>query len=129
MISISMKKLVTIPLIALVLGVGLVFLSGAPAMALDIFGGACSNQPDNPVCDASGDDDILTLISNIINTLLFLIGIAAVVVIIIGGFRYVAANGDTGAMATAKNTILYAVVGLVVAIASFAIVNFVLERF
>lgn len=70
-----------------------------------------------------------SIIRIVINTLLFLIGIVAVVMIIMGGFRYIVSNGDTGAMTAAKNTILYAVVGLVVAIAAFAIVNFVLDAF
>lgn len=65
----------------------------------------------------------------IINTIIFVIGAVAVVMIVIGGFRYVVSGGDSGNITSAKNTILYAVVGLVIAILSFAIVNFVINNF
>lgn len=64
--------------------------------------------------------------TDIINVIIYVIGAVAVVMIIVGGFRYVVSNGDSGSITTAKNTILYAVVGLVVAILSYAIVNFVI---
>lgn len=71
-------------------------------------------------------EDIIRIVINII---LFLVGVAAVVMLIIGGFRYVTSQGDSGATASAKNTILYAVVGIIVATAAYAIVNFVLDQF
>jgi hypothetical protein len=49
--------------------------------------------------------------------------------IVIGGIKYTTSNGDSSAITSAKNTILYSVVGLVVAILAFAIVNFVLGAF
>jgi len=55
-------------------------------------------------------------------------GIVAVVVIIIGGIRYATANGDSGQVQSAKNTILYSVVGLVVIIMAAAITQFVIQR-
>lgn len=64
----------------------------------------------------------------IADTLVFLIGAISVIMIIVGGLRYVLSNGDPKAAGSAKDTILYAVVGLVVAIASFAIVQFVLKN-
>lgn len=67
-------------------------------------------------------------IEGVINVLLFIIGAAAVIMIIIGGIRYVVSGGDQGAVTGAKNTILYAVVGLVVAIMAYAIVNFVVTK-
>lgn len=67
------------------------------------------------------------LIENVINILLFVIGAVAVIVIIIGGIRYTTSNGDQAQVTSAKNTILYAVVGLVVAIMAYALVNFILD--
>lgn len=67
-------------------------------------------------------------VEGVINVLLFIIGAAAVIMIIIGGIRYVVSGGDQGAVTGAKNTILYAVVGLVVAIMAYAIVNFVVTK-
>jgi heme/copper-type cytochrome/quinol oxidase subunit 2 len=54
-------------------------------------------------------------------------GVAAVIVIIIGGIRYATSNGDSSGMQTAKNTILYAVVGLIVIIMAAAITAFVIN--
>lgn len=68
-------------------------------------------------------------IKNIINVMLLIIGIVAVIMLIVGGFRYVLSNGNEKAVSGAKDTILYAVIGIVVALLSFAIVNFVLARF
>lgn len=68
-------------------------------------------------------------IKKIINILLFIIGAIAVLMIIIGGLRYVLSAGDQSAVTGAKNTILYAVVGLIIAVMAFAIVNFVLSSF
>jgi hypothetical protein len=69
-----------------------------------------------------------TIFSGIANALIFIVGAVSVIMIIIGGLRYVTANGDSKATTTAKDTILYSVVGLVVAIASYAIVNFVVTK-
>jgi hypothetical protein len=66
-----------------------------------------------------------SLFGAIANTLIFLVGAVSVIYIIIAGLKYVTANGDAKATESAKNTILFAVIGLVVAIASYAIVNFV----
>ena len=66
-----------------------------------------------------------TLIRNVINILLWAIGIVSVIMIIIGGIRYATSNGDSNQVSAAKNTIMYAVIGLVIAIFAYAIVNFV----
>lgn len=63
------------------------------------------------------------------NVLLFIIGAVAVIMIIIGGVKYVISNGDSAQVTSAKNTILYAVIGLIVALLAYAIVKFVLDNF
>ncbi len=73
-------------------------------------------------------DDLPKLIQNIINILLFIAGAVAVVMIILGGIRYITSNGDQAQVKAAKDTILYSVVGLVVAILAFSIVNFVVSK-
>jgi len=65
----------------------------------------------------------------ITNVLLFIIGAISVIMLIIGGIRYVVSGGDSSAVTSAKNTILYAVVGIVVAILAYALVNFVVTSF
>jgi len=83
------------------------------------------------VKEIGGDDsaDLGTNIQTIVNILLFILGAIAVVMIIIGGIKYTTSNGDSAAVTSAKNTILYSVVGLIVAILAYAIVNFVINAF
>lgn len=81
---------------------------------------------------ARGDDqktDLVTNIRVITNTLLFVIGVVAVIMLIVGGFRYIFSGGNTQNTTAAKDTILYAVIGIVVALLAYAIVNFVLGQF
>jgi hypothetical protein len=68
-------------------------------------------------------------ITTIVNIMLYILGAIAVIMIVIGGIRYTTSNGDSAGISGAKNTILYAIVGLVVAILAYAIVNFVLGAF
>ena len=65
----------------------------------------------------------------ITNVLLFIIGAISVIMLIIVGIRYVVSGGDSVAGTSAKNTILYAIVGIVVAILAYALVNFVISSF
>jgi len=79
--------------------------------------------------DSTGQKDSRSagdLAKDFVNIMLFAIGILAVIMIIWGGIRYVLSGGDSGAVSSAKKTILYAVVGLIVAILAYAIVNFVI---
>jgi hypothetical protein len=80
------------------------------------------------ICGATSPDDFNTLMKNIINTILVVLGIIAVIMIIIGGIRYTTSNGDSNQIKGAKDTILYAIIGIIVAIMAYAIVNFVLAR-
>jgi cytochrome bd-type quinol oxidase subunit 2 len=66
--------------------------------------------------------------ANVANILVFLVGSVSVIMIIVGGLRYVTSNGDSKQTEAAKNTVLYAVIGLVVAIVAYAIVNFVVTN-
>ena len=65
------------------------------------------------------------IIQRIINVLLFVVGAASVIMLIIGGIRYVVSAGDQNAVTGAKNTILYALVGVGVALVAFMAVQFV----
>lgn len=68
-------------------------------------------------------------IKTIANILLFILGAIAVIMIIIGGIKYATSNGDSSSITSAKNTILYSVIGLIVALLAYAIVNFILDAF
>lgn len=84
--------------------------------------------------DGEGQVNIPTLsadqvLANGLNLVYFLAGVAAVIVIIIGGVLYSTSAGNSASITKAKNMILYAIVGLVVVFAAFAITNFVIGRF
>jgi cytochrome bd-type quinol oxidase subunit 2 len=80
-------------------------------------------------CDISqGTTGINTIITNIVNIFSIIVGIVSVIMIIYGGFRYVTSGGDSGNVSSAKNTIIYAVVGLVVVALAQFIVQFVLDK-
>lgn len=76
--------------------------------------------------DESGNG-LMNSVKNGINLAIGLVGVIAVVVIIIGGISFITSQGDAPKVTKARNTILYGIVGMVIAILSFAIVNFVLS--
>jgi hypothetical protein len=80
-------------------------------------GGACTG----------GDRTVVGTLRQVGNMLIFLIGAIAVLMIIIAGLRYVLSGGDQNAITSAKNTIIYALIGIIVAFMAYAIVNFVLD--
>lgn len=63
------------------------------------------------------------------NVMLYLIGAISVIMLIVGGLRYVVSGGESTAVQGAKNTILYAIVGIIVAILAYAVVSFVITSF
>lgn len=76
----------------------------------------------------SAGQKIDTTIQNIINLLSVVVGIAAVIMLIVGGFRYVTSSGNQETVKAAKNTIVYALIGLVIVALAQLIVNFVLNK-
>ena len=72
------------------------------------------------------DTDLVTAVSNIISAVIAVLGIVCVIVMIIGGINYMTSSGDSGKVKKAKDTILYGLIGLVVCVLAFAIVNFVI---
>ena len=66
-------------------------------------------------------------ISNIVNSILYVAGIIAVVMLIFGGIRFMVSRGDKDKVQKAKNTVIYAIIGLVLIIFSYAIVNFIVS--
>ncbi len=122
--------------LSLMFGLGL----AAPVYAQDaqqqINNGLCAGSnlqfTENPgQCDvSSGDanDKINTLIHRIVNLLSAIVGIVAVIMIIVGGFRYITSGGNDTSVTSAKNTILYAIIGLVVVALAQLIVRFTLSK-
>ncbi len=102
-----------------------VFLAPA-SYAQTMLDGAQSARGTDQVADLFGASGIFSTITNI---LLFVVGAISVIMIIIGGLRYVTSGGNTTNVTAAKNTILYAVVGVVISLFAYAMVNFVLSSF
>lgn len=132
-----MKQYILTAVMAITAVLGLVAVAapayaGSPAdqvnsgiKAADANSGAKNCGPDDNKRACGLGDSIQT----VINVLLFIIGVVSVIMIIIGGIRYTISNGDSGQITTAKNTIFYAVIGLVIALMAFAIVDFVVKQF
>lgn len=79
-------------------------------------------------CKEEGNDAFLGAVRRIINIFSVVVGAVSVIMIIIGGFRYIISGGDSSGVSGAKNTILYAIVGLVVVLFSQALVRFVVSN-
>lgn len=74
----------------------------------------------------TGTQDLVTSVTGIINGVIGVLGFVCVVVMIVGGVNYMISAGDTQKVTKAKNTILYGLIGLVICVLAFAIVNFVI---
>lgn len=103
--------------------------------ATDVLSGPCATNPDATACldrnqttssnSIYGRNGILTKATNLVA---FLVGIASVIMIVVGGFKYITSAGDNNNITSAKNTILYAVIGLVVALVARTIVIFITNK-
>lgn len=131
-----MKKLILsfVATALTVLGLGSVAtISPAYATPVRCPDGTLSSTGDLSGCagmnDANGPNTntLMSTLTTIINVVLGVVGFIAVVMIIIGGISFITSQGDSSKVTKARNTILYGVVGLVVALLAFAIVNFVLS--
>jgi len=96
------------------------------AFSRSIMDGANSAHGSQQPVDLFGNSGIFSTITNV---MLFVVGAISVIMIVIGGLRYVISGGNSGNVTAAKNTILYAIVGLIISIMAYAIINFVLSSF
>jgi len=76
-----------------------------------------------------GQSVITKIVAAVINILSTVIGIAAVIMIIVAGFKYITSGGDAGNVSSAKNTLVYALVGIAVAVLAQFLVHFVINKF
>jgi hypothetical protein len=124
---VSYKKIMLV--VALVLGLTLL-AHADPALA--VFKSNAADEACKGVglgsSGCAGGSQLNTIITNVVNVMSILVGIASVIMIMVGGFKYITSAGDSSKAGTAKSTIVYAVIGLVlVAFAQF-IVQFVLNK-
>lgn len=82
----------------------------------------------NANCGTNADTTVNSLLKTVINIISVVVGVIAVIMIIIGGFRYITSGGKQESVTGAKNTILYAIVGLVIVALAQIIVHFVLSK-
>lgn len=127
-----MKKLILNAVAAFVTVLGLGCIATASPVSATVIcpDGGTANTLDG--CTQYGsiegkDTNLMDILGIIINVILGVVGFVAVFMIILGGISFVTSQGDAAKVTRARNTILYGVIGLVVAILAFAIVNFVLS--
>jgi hypothetical protein len=97
-----------------------------PVGAIDLIDCSAAGGTGGQLCNNGADSAKAdTVIKSISNILIYILGAVAVIMVIYGGFRFVTSGGDEKAVTSARNTILYAVIGIVVALLAFAVVNWV----
>jgi uncharacterized protein YacL len=90
---------------------------------------AKNNASDSAVCkNPTYEDPVSVTIANVIQVIIMVLAFAAVVTIMVSGFRYITSSGNPETTNSAKNAILFAIIGLVVALFAQAIVTFVLRK-
>ena len=98
-------------------------LCAGKVMALSVRDGIEAVKTDEMPSDLLGNGGVVT---NLTQTILYIVGLISVVMLIVGGLKYALSGGDSKQVTDAKNTILYALIGLAITILSYAIVKFVL---
>ncbi len=122
----------------LIIGLATVFSVAAPA-AVAVAQGVTKDpvacgielQPESSGCTVSeteGEGRVMGIIKTVIDVLSILVGSICIIMIIFGGFRYMTSGGESAGVTSGKNTILYAVVGLVVVLLAQGLVRFVFSR-
>ena len=112
----ALAGMLLVPMLAL----GLTVATGTLDVAAQI--DLTPAQPDNVPTELEGDSGVF---KTVVNILLFIIGLISVIMLIWGGIRYTTSGGNANSVTAAKNTIMYAIIGLVIAIFAYAIVNWV----
>lgn len=114
--------------LALLLGIGgmvpVVALAASPEQAV------CSTLGSKPDCSQTPANSVSLnkVIKATINLLSFTVGLVAVIMIMVSGYKYVTAGGDSNKVSNAKNTLVYALIGLVIAALAQGLVKFVLTK-
>ena len=116
------KKVVALT-IALAVASSLILSSTALGVESPVQSGVDAARAAEVPSTIMGGDGIVT---TAVNALLFVVGALSVIMLIWGGLRYVISGGNSSAVTAAKNTILYAIVGLIIALFAYAIINFVI---
>ena len=125
-------KLKLIKIITLIIAstISIITLSTTPVLAAN--NDICSSSAAKDVKEAAGcygtGNQLPNVIVNILNGVIAVAGVIAVIFVVVGGVQYMTSSGDAGKIKKAKDTILYAIIGLIVCVLSYAIVNFVILK-
>lgn len=88
---------------------------------VELSGSGCDPQP--------GETSVKEAVGAVINILSIIVGLAAVIMIIVSGLKFIISSGDSTAIASARNGLLYAVIGLIVAALAQVLVRYVIKKF
>ena len=117
----------TLMVAVMVFGVSIIYQTGnteiAGAINSEITSGMNATS-----AGTSTPTDANVVIKNVTNIMFFIIGAVSVIMLIYGGIRYTTSGGNANSVTAAKNTIMYSIVGLVIAILAFAVVQFVVNQ-
>ena len=117
----------TLMVAVMVFGVSIIYQTGnteiAGAINSEITSGMNATS-----AGISTPKDANVVIKNVTNIMFFIIGAVSVIMLIYGGIRYTTSGGNTNSVTAAKNTVIYSIVGLVISILAYAIVNFVVTN-
>ncbi len=126
-----MKQMSKAKVLTAVMCLAVVFTAVSP-FSLPVYAGSRDEAQNGAklVDGGSGSNQNLPdIITTIINVMLFIAGALAVIMIIYGGIRYITAHGDEKQVKVAKDTIVYSVAGLIIAILAYALVTFIFNAF
>ena len=117
----------TLTVAVMVFGVSIIYQTGnteiAGAVNSEITSGMNATS-----AGTSTPTDANVVIKNVTNIMFFIIGAVSVIMLIYGGIRYTTSGGNANSVTAAKNTVIYSIVGLVISILAYAIVNFVVTN-
>ncbi|RYC75351.1 pilin [Candidatus Nanoperiomorbus periodonticus] len=126
-----MKQISKAKVLAAVMCLAMVFTAVSP-VSLPVYADSRDEaQNGAKLVDGGGgsNQNLPDIITTIINVMLFIAAALAVIMIIYGGIRYITAHGDEKQVKVAKDTIVYSVAGLIIAILAYALVTFIFDRF
>ena len=126
-----MKQISKAKVLAVVMCLVMVFTAVSP-VSLPVYADAkdeVKKGADMTNSGGSAKQDLPDVITTIINVMLFIAGALAVIMIIYGGIRYITAHGDEKQVESARQTIIYSVTGLIIAILAYALVTFIFNTF
>jgi hypothetical protein len=123
-----MKKLLVIITMLVTLLVPAVAFAGPAESAKSQVCQGLTNTITGSSCDASGAQTTLKgIMKTVLNILSWVAGIAAIIMIVIAGLKYITSGGDSSSIASAKSTLIYAIVGVIVVVSAQLIVHLALH--